>query len=510
MIMKKQLLIFSTLLTSSLAVAQTQIANSDFEQWQNLGSATEEPTNWNSFKTASGGLSGFGAQQIQRSTDVRPGTSGTYSSRIWSNSVLGTVANGNMTLGQVNMGNSTPTNSSNYNITRQADANFSEALADTPDSIVFWVKFNAASGSSEARCSAVLHDAYDYIDGYNVDAGSAPHKVAEAILNFTPTSGWVRKSIPWSYVGPASTNTHILITFTTNKTPGGGSSGDELFIDDVQLIYNQQVVAQDDAASTYMNNAVQISVLANDTDFENSINIPSISIVTPPTNGGVSVNTSTGVITYTPNASYIGSDSFVYSICDNGVNVTCDNATVNITVADPAASNNPVVASDDNVQTPVNQQIIIDVVANDTDPEGAFDLNSLIVTVQPSNGLAAANTDGTITYIPDGGFQGFDSFTYEISDLGTPTSTDQAVVTVDVSNAGIGEASIQLVSYKMNGNEISFVYGEGFVGTVAILDLAGRVIASGDVDQTYTLNNNQVYIVNVTSGNATQSFKIVK
>ena len=37
---------------------------------------------------------------------------------------------------------------------------------------------------------------------------------------------------------PSSNPEYILITFTTNKTPGGGSGGDEVFIDDVELIYN--------------------------------------------------------------------------------------------------------------------------------------------------------------------------------------------------------------------------------------------------------------------------------
>ena len=52
------------------------------------------------------------------------------------------------------------------------------------------------------------------------------------------TNGWERKSVPFAYVGPSSNPEYILITFTTNKTPGGGSAGDEVFIDDVELIYN--------------------------------------------------------------------------------------------------------------------------------------------------------------------------------------------------------------------------------------------------------------------------------
>ena len=48
---------------------------------------------------------------------------------------------------------------------------------------------------------------------------------------------WKRLTVPFvngSHTDPR----YILATFTTNKTPGGGSSGDEVFVDDICLIYN--------------------------------------------------------------------------------------------------------------------------------------------------------------------------------------------------------------------------------------------------------------------------------
>ncbi|MFK7922371.1 MAG: T9SS type A sorting domain-containing protein, partial [Bacteroidia bacterium] len=55
----------------------------DMENWEAVSSG-DEPVNWNSFMTASGGFSGFADVQIEESTDVRPGTAGTSSARIWS------------------------------------------------------------------------------------------------------------------------------------------------------------------------------------------------------------------------------------------------------------------------------------------------------------------------------------------------------------------------------------------------------------------------------------------
>jgi hypothetical protein len=269
--MNKKLL-FACLIISGTSFGQQQVGNGDMENWDNVGSSTEEPTNWSSFKSASGGMAWAGSQQVSRSTSVRAGATGTYCARIWSNSVLGIVANGNLTLGRVNMGNSTATDASNYNYSQTSDANFSESLTNTPDSLVFWVKYTA-SASQEARVSAVLHDDYDYKDGYNIDAASEPHKVAEISYNFAPTNGqWVRKSVPWAYVGPAVNNTYILVTFTTNKTPGGGAANDEVLIDDVELIYNSSAsIDENSLAITPLINENSLSFKGGEVSAEFSI-----------------------------------------------------------------------------------------------------------------------------------------------------------------------------------------------------------------------------------------------
>jgi len=233
--MKKVLLIALATSSFSLSFAQQQIGNSGFETWQAV-SGDEEPTNWNSFLTAGGGFAWAAANQIQQSSDVRPGSTGTKSCRIWSRSTLGIIANGNVTLGKINMGSTTPTNSSNYNASVVADANFSEALTDRPDSIVFWAKFTPNGHSQSARLRAALHTNNGYRDPE--DATATTYLVASAVKNYPSTGGnWVRFSTPFTYSGPATVNTHILVTFTTNQTPGGGAANDVVLIDDVELIY---------------------------------------------------------------------------------------------------------------------------------------------------------------------------------------------------------------------------------------------------------------------------------
>lgn len=214
------------------------------EEWDNIGAATEEPTNWNGFKSASGGLSGFASQQVFRSTAIRSGASGMYCARIFSKSIIGIVANGTLTLGRINMGSSTVTDiSANYNISLTNDPNFSEALTSIPDSIVFWAKYTAAS-NQQARIHAITHDAFDVHDP--IDAASSPHVISTAAYNFSPNTAWVRHSVPFeSYVftgpGPVPTPQYILVTFATNAIPGGGAANDEVLVDDIQLIYNSSV-----------------------------------------------------------------------------------------------------------------------------------------------------------------------------------------------------------------------------------------------------------------------------
>lgn len=313
-----------------------QIGNADFELWENVDEG-QEPVNWNSFITAQGAWSAFGGEQVASSSDVRPGSAGTKSARVWSNDVIGTLANGNLTLGIINMGSTTPSSSSNYNISLTSNANFSEAFTASPDSLVFWVKFVPASGNTtdSARVKATIHDAYDYRDPE--DAASTPHVVATAVKNYGKTNNaWIRMSIPFNYDGAASVNAFMLITFTTNKTPGGGSDNDQIWIDDLQMIYNpgpnQQMTANDDNFSGSQDTDIVCDVLANDTDPENMINATSVVIFTSPTNGTVDVDAITGIVTYTPNSGYSGSDLFTYQVCDGGSPQTCDQATVNINV----------------------------------------------------------------------------------------------------------------------------------------------------------------------------------
>ena len=82
-------------------------------------------------------------------------------------------------------------------------------------------------------------------------------KIAAAVMNYSATAemGWQRISVPFAYY-PNNLDkepAYILTTFTTNMTPGGGSSYnkgtifnpdnvvDTVYLDDVELVYNKRL-----------------------------------------------------------------------------------------------------------------------------------------------------------------------------------------------------------------------------------------------------------------------------
>lgn len=220
-----------------------QLNNSGFENWEGSGDSAE-PVDWNSFMTNTGSLASLAkAKAVEVSSEVRPGTSGAASAYIWSRNVVGKMANGNLTCGRINAGDMSPEKEANHNFTVISDPAFSEAMYGAkPDSLTVWVKYVPKTSTDKARVSAILHDKYELKDPSS-DADNNSHIVATAVMNYSAASdnGWQRLSIPFDYSGPAASADYMLVTYTTNMTPGKGSANDEVYIDDMLLVYNPKV-----------------------------------------------------------------------------------------------------------------------------------------------------------------------------------------------------------------------------------------------------------------------------
>lgn len=249
--MKKLCLVLCLSFCYMLSMAQygTQFDNRGFESWANFGSNnnTNEPVHWHSTKSASGTFSGFLSQQIEPSSMVRPGSTGTKSVRMWPESVMGVTANGNFTNGRMNAGSMSATGSSNYNYTQRSDDRFNTPLSVVPDSLTVWVCFRSASADQQGEARAAIHGDADFKFVSNGTMDPADKLVAIASQYFTRTAmaggdyTWRRLSIPFTQSGPCNDPRYILFTITTNKTPGEGGTADDMFVDDVLLIYNPSI-----------------------------------------------------------------------------------------------------------------------------------------------------------------------------------------------------------------------------------------------------------------------------
>ncbi|WP_162847598.1 Ig-like domain-containing protein, partial [Marinomonas communis] len=173
----------------------------------------------------------------------------------------------------------------------------------------------------------------------------------------------------------------------------------------------------DDELSMIENQTITSNVLANDS-FENEGRF--VKSFTTPSFGVLTLNSS-GDITYTPNTNFVGDDSFTYTVESNG---TLETATVTITVSANQAPN----AVADSATTNEDTSVVINVLANDTDPEGdAIE----VVGASASNGTVTVDVNGLVTYSPNTNFNGVDSISYTLRDSDGNEST--GVVTVNVT-----------------------------------------------------------------------------
>lgn len=190
--------------------------------------------------------------------------------------------------------------------------------------------------------------------------------------------------------------------------------------------------AHNDQIITNLSTAVTIPILNNDTD-PNGDALTVTDILGGPFSGTVNINAD-GTATYTPDPSPEAfCDVFSYIICDPGG--LCDTALVTVAVGTEDCLNNPPVAITDVSFTLENDPVHINVLSNDSDPDGDV-LHVEFVTV-PTNGTTSINADNTITYHPNEDFVGTDFFAYVLCDAGSPSLCDTAFVSVDVFPQGL-------------------------------------------------------------------------
>ncbi|WP_283193222.1 Ig-like domain-containing protein [Rhizobium sp. AN80A] len=175
-----------------------------------------------------------------------------------------------------------------------------------------------------------------------------------------------------------------------------------------------------------------------------------VTLVTGTARGALVLNPD-GTFTYTPTAGFNGTDSFVYRIDDG--NGGTDTATVTITIN--PVNDAPVVVND-SFTVAEDGQVVIAVLANDSDPDGdalsITQINGQPISVGGSvtlaSGTVTLNSDGTLTFAAAPDFAGNASFTYTVSDGALSVQG-----TVNGTVTGVNDAPVNGLPATFNGTE---------------------------------------------------------
>jgi len=274
-------------------------------------------------------------------------------------------------------------------------ANSSHLLHMTPDSPTFdWRDLALAVGASYSDPVAGVTVTVDAVDsgGAIVTVSYGPQICVHAAptVNLIPSgSDWVVPGTPLSYTATVSNN-------------DSGACADGMFDLTSQIPASWTVVFTDPTVS-----------LAPGTSASTSLTVTS-STVAP--DGVYDI-----VVTAAQEADpgYAGSDTATYTV-----------------MAETGSSNSPPVAVDDDEILTQVQSVVIDVLANDWDPDN--DVIRVKAVSQGAKGTVVNNGNGTLTYTPGRRFKNRDSFSYDVSDE-TETATATVSISLQTSSKGGGK-----------------------------------------------------------------------
>ena len=232
------------------------------------------------------------------------------------------------------------------------------------------------------------------------------------VVTFTPTanlSGTGAASFDYTVQDPAAnTDTgHVTINITNVD-------------DDAPTAVDDTATVDEDSIDNV------IDVLGNDTDPEGgALTVTAVSNVV-----GGTVDLTAGMVTFTPtaNLSGTGAASFDYTVQDPAANTDTGHVTINITNVDddaPTAVDDTATVDEDSIDN------VIDVLGNDTDPEGG----ALTVTaVSNVVGGTVDLTAGVVTFTPTANLSGTGAASFDYTVQDPAANTDTGHVTINITN----------------------------------------------------------------------------
>ncbi len=212
---------------------------------------------------------------------------------------------------------------------------------------------------------------------------------------------------------PADFNGTATITYEVCDMSGNCVT-DEWIIE-VTPVNDAPTSGNENISATLVSPAVDIDLLANNTDPEGDA--LSVDFVNGNTGnqGGTFTDNGDGTIDYIPvNPTWAGSDTLVYNVCDNGIPQACVTDTIVITITPnetPLGGNENETAIEDTPEV-WNTDDLLD---NNSDPEGDS-ISTTLPSSSENGGIVSDNGDGTFTYDPPSNFCGGDMILYDVCD----------------------------------------------------------------------------------------------
>jgi VCBS repeat-containing protein len=225
-------------------------------------------------------------------------------------------------------------------------------------------------------------------------------------------------------------------------------------------------------------------------------------LTTGPVNGTLVLDAATGQFTFTANANYNGSDSFIVTVTDSRGNTGISTINLNI-----APVNDAPVSSDINLttdeDTPVNGQVVAEDIEGDT--------LTYSVSGQPTNGTVALDpVTGAFVYTPNANYNGSDSFVVTISDGNGGTTTSKINIgVIPVNDAPVSSdqqlvtdedtpVSGQVAASDVDGDSLIYsVSGQPANGSVSLNSATGGFVYTPNADY----NGSDSFVVTVDDGN---------
>ena len=400
-----------------------------------------------------------------------------------------------------------PSNSDSLEVTYTPNADFNGSDSFT------YKAYDGLADSNTATVSITVNPMNDAPvaadDSYSTDedAGAvvtlSATDLEECELTFSiisgPANGTLTALTAQTCVGSLPNSDSIEVTYTPNpgftgndsftyKANDGTVDSNNAMVSITVTPVNDAPVASEDGYSIDEDAVLDVAtagVLANDSDADGN---PMTSVLVSDAANGVLTLNADGSFSYTPNADFNGSDSFTYKANDGLAD--SNTATVSITVN---AVNDAPVAAADSYSIAEDTGVLVTHSATDLEE---CELTFSIIISGPANGTLTALTAQTcvgslpnsdsieVTYTPNPGFTGNDSFTYKAND-GTADSNDATVtisVTATADTVHVGDldgASTKLAKGAWSGQVTVLIYNGG-EGPVADAVVTGIFTQNGD------------------------------